>query len=132
MDNDRLDLKHLQCIGAILDGIPGDTELPRAILALEDAMMCCVIALWAGVSLQRARELHHKKTTHEETQQMLAEHKESVAEYPTAPLSRLEGDDLRHVEEAAAQGDGDPRPIHGMGAVEDDEPPDTTRPGRRW
>lgn len=102
---DGLDLRHLQCIGKILDGIPGDTTLPRAILALEGAMGCCVLALGAGVSLERARAIHHELTADEETQRLL---------------------------ERSAQGDGDPRQIHGMGAVEDGEPPDTTRPGRRW
>ena len=72
-----LDLAHLQCIMAVLDGLPGGTTLPRAILALEDAMFCCTLALRCGVTLERAREIHRQSVTREETRRLLEEHKPS-------------------------------------------------------
>ena len=56
-----------------MDGIPGDTDLPHAIVALEDALFACQLALHAGVSLDRARELHRETVTKEETKRLLAE-----------------------------------------------------------
>lgn len=78
MDEDtrpRLDLAHLQRVAAILDGIPGGTDLPHAMVALEDAMVCCTLALQLGVSLERARDMHWKQVTKEETRRLLAEHR---------------------------------------------------------
>ena len=66
----RRDLQHLQRIAAILDGIPGDTDLPHAIVALEDAIVCCTYALRCGVTLERAREIHRRSITQEETRRL--------------------------------------------------------------
>ena len=70
----RLDLAHLQRIVAVLDGIPGGTDLPHAMLALEDAYVCCQVARMSGVSLERAREIHRETITKEETRRLLQEH----------------------------------------------------------
>ena len=78
MDAQRLDLAHLQRIAAILDGIPGGTDLPHALIALEDAMVCCTLALQFGLSLERARDLHRENITREESRQLLAEHRPSI------------------------------------------------------
>ena len=53
-----LDLAHLQRVAAILDGIPGGTDLPHAMIALQDALVYCTLALQFGVSLERTREIH--------------------------------------------------------------------------
>ena len=71
----RLDLAHLQRIASILDGIPGGTDLPHALIALEDAMVCLTLALRLGLSVKRARELHREQITREETRRLLAEHR---------------------------------------------------------
>lgn len=70
----RLDLAHLQRIAAILDAIPGGTDLPHALVALEDAMVVCGLALNLGVSLDSARETHRQAITQEETRRLLDEH----------------------------------------------------------
>ncbi len=74
-DEPRLDLAHLQRIGKILDGIPGDTDLPHALIALEDAFVVCSFALQCGVSLEKAREHHWEQVVREETRRLLQEHK---------------------------------------------------------
>lgn len=108
--NDHIDLRHLQRIVAVLDSLPDDTDVRQAIRALEDAKTFCVVGLLPpGCSLQVLRDLVRKDLT-----LILTEHRAPGLTPPSA------------------QGDGDPRPVHGMGAVEDDAPPDTERPGRRW
>lgn len=72
----QLDMGHLQRIGAILDGLPGDTDLVHAILALEDAMVCLVLAVRCGVTLEQARRNHWAVIAEEETRRLLAAHKE--------------------------------------------------------
>ena len=74
VDKGRLDLAHLQRIAAVLDGIPGGTDLPHALLALEDAYVCCQVALMTGVSLKRAKDLHRETITQEETRRLLKDH----------------------------------------------------------
>ena len=71
----RLDLLHLQRIGKILDGIPGDTDLPHAIIALEDAIVACSLGFSLGLTLGRTRALHWEEVTKEETRRLLAEHR---------------------------------------------------------
>ena len=73
MEDKRLDLAHLQRIAAILDGIPGGTDVLDAIVALEDATACCILALQLGLSLERARALHREEITREETRRLIAE-----------------------------------------------------------
>ena len=70
----HMDLAHLQRIAAILDGIPGGTDVPHAIIALEDALTLCGLALQLGVSLEGAREVHREAITREETRRLLVEH----------------------------------------------------------
>ena len=70
----QLDLAHLQRVVAILDGIPGGTDLPHALVALEDALVMLQIALGAGLSLERARALQHQLLSEEETRRLLVEH----------------------------------------------------------
>lgn len=72
-----LDLAHLQRIATILDALPGDTQLPKALIALEDAYACCYFALQCGISLEKAREVHREEITREETRRLLAEHRSS-------------------------------------------------------
>jgi hypothetical protein len=73
----RLDLGHLIRVQAILDGIPGGTDLPHAIVALEDAYALCTLALQTGVSLERAKALQSEAITKEETRRILQEHRRS-------------------------------------------------------
>jgi hypothetical protein len=73
MTDTVLDLAHLQRVAAILDGIPSGTDLPHALIALEDAYVCCSLALGCGLSLERAREIHQHSVTREEARRMLAE-----------------------------------------------------------
>lgn len=75
MTEPRLDLAHLQRIQSILDGIPSGTDLPHAIIALEDAIVCLRLALQCVVGLDRAREIHRQSVTAEETRRLLAEHR---------------------------------------------------------
>ena len=75
MERQRLDLAHLQRVAAILDGIPGGTDVPHAILALEDALVCLTLALRFGLSLERARDLHREQITREETRRLFVEHR---------------------------------------------------------
>lgn len=75
LDGSALDLAHLLRIQAILDGIPGDTDLPHALVALEDAFVLCALALTCGTTLDFAREEHRRTITREETRRILAERK---------------------------------------------------------
>jgi len=69
----RLDLAHLIRVAAILDGIPGDTDLPHALVALEDAYAICTMALQFGLSLDHAREEQRRAITEEETRRLRAD-----------------------------------------------------------
>lgn len=58
-DEDKpLNMRHIRCVGDVLNGIPADTKLTHAIVALEDAMVCCAVGFKLGLSLERIRVLH--------------------------------------------------------------------------
>ena len=67
----QIDLAHLRRIAVILESLPGDLDLPHAMIALEDAYMVCSFAMGTGVSLAFARKAHRDAVTREELKQMV-------------------------------------------------------------
>jgi hypothetical protein len=63
------DLKHHERVAAILKGIPADTDIPHALVALEDAYVCLAIALKTGVSVERACEMNRELIEEERQRQ---------------------------------------------------------------
>ena len=55
------DLAHQARIAAVLDVLPAGTDLPAAMLVLEDAYLCCKAARELGVSFERVREIHREE-----------------------------------------------------------------------
>lgn len=68
----KLDLDHLRRIRGLLDALPEDIDLGRAIIALEDAQVICAMALQSNLTFARARELEREVVDKEETRRIFA------------------------------------------------------------